>query len=66
MAPSVRGTTKSPASSGALGLQARFMGDVRFEDRADVTRMALLLLLGAGSATLLYQDGAAPEEWLQD
>jgi len=62
MAPSVCGTTKSPASSGALGLQARFMGDARFDERADVTRKDLLLLIAAGSATLLSPGAAAPAD----
>ena len=46
----------------ALGLQARFMGDARHDERADISRKDLLVLIAAGSAALASPDRAAPED----
>jgi len=46
----------------ALNLEARFMGDARYDERADLSRKDLLVLIAAGSAALASPELAAPED----
>ncbi len=46
----------------ALGISARFMNDMRYDERSDISRKDLLVLIAAGAATLLSPRRAAPED----
>lgn len=62
MSPTTRNANRL-ANAGALDLQARFMDDARYDERADVSRKDLLVLIAAGSATLLSPGAAAPADF---